>query len=78
MTHKKIIKRENGNTVEIKVSFFKFVSKVDHLGKTFWYDVNVLVKEKRKRTWKYYNTAATPEEIHAAKLELWELLKPIK
>ena len=73
MTHKKIIKRENGDTVRIEVNFYDF--NKDNL---FEYFTGVEIKANGNTPWHYLNTAATPDEIYAAKLELWELLKPIK
>ena len=77
MTHKKIIKRENGDVVEIKVRFQEFGGNRVN-GNQFVYDVDVEIMDNGEKTWYYEFTAATPDEIYAAKLELWELLKPIK
>ena len=72
MTHKKGIKRENGDTVVIDISFYEAYDE-DGVCR---YDVNVEFRPKGEKHWHYDNTAATPEEIHDAKLEVWELLKP--
>lgn len=77
MTHKKIIKRENGDTVQIQVRFYEILYTGGYQGNKFRYDASVYIRSKG-RIWQLHDTAATPEEIHTAKLELWELLKPIK
>ena len=78
MTHKKIIKRKNGDTVRIEVKFYDYNNYKDHHGNIFRYEVDVTIRLKGEKAWDYEDTAATPDEIHTAKLELWELLKPIK
>ena len=71
MRHEKIIKRENGDKLKIAVVFYSVKS-----WQKYFADVWFTAKGKRKEI--YTNTAATPEEIYTAKMELWELLKPIK
>lgn len=95
MNHEKILRRDDGSRVKIKVWFFEYRGKLDWRFQTF-------VCQKGKRTWtspvnrddyawrklnqedrKTENirrslTLASPEEVHEALLEAWELLKPEK
>lgn len=74
MTHEKIIKRENGDSVLIKVTYT--ASRWDNNDS---YGVQVAGREKNKKTWIFSDTwkYATHEEILQAKLELWEKMKPM-
>ena len=69
MIHKKILKRENGSTVKIEIVFYEWASSFD-------YKHTITVTSPNKKVFFVDNSAATPEEIHAAKLELWEKMKP--
>ena len=51
MTHKKIIKRENGDTVQIHVNFYDFSPSQDHHGNRFRYYVDVEIKANEKTNW---------------------------
>jgi hypothetical protein len=84
MTHEKIIKRENGDSVLIRVAF-----RSEYFRNEFHYSPEIAKKAKGKRTWIYERTGvivtqstepreqfATQKEILQAKLELWEKMKP--
>lgn len=72
MRHEKIIKRENGDKLRIAIVFYASFST----GYKYSADVWFTAKGKRKEI--INKDIATPEEIHTAKLELWEQLKPVK
>lgn len=69
MVHEKIIRRLNGSRVKIMVTF-------NHYEPLWEYELFVHCGQYG---WPWYPTeekAATPDEIHQAKLELWEKIKP--
>ncbi len=72
MEHNKIIKDERGEIrIQVRIQYGEYWRT--SLPK---YDVIVFHKARRKRNEIVDNEAATPQEIYAAKLELWELCKP--
>ena len=74
MTHEKIIKDERG-TIRIEVKFWQ---DNWHHKNNFRWDITVWHKAPRKQIEKWDNpTIATPAEILQAKLEFWEMIKPI-
>jgi hypothetical protein len=74
MRHEKIIKRPSGvqNKIEVSVYVDNFTDNAPH------YNVFVWWRPKGKIVWlrAEIDQLATGEEIHQAKLELWEKLKP--
>lgn len=77
MKHEKIIKDTRGK-VRIVVSLWIAANwwDKDHSGNQFRYDVTVWYAPPGKRK-EIHKNVATPDEIHAAKVELWNLIKPI-
>lgn len=73
MKHEKIIKRDNGDRVKISVSIY-----VESFGNDFKYNYGVDICPAGRRKFTYGYGEATPEEIHQAKLELWEKIKPVE
>ena len=70
MEHTKTIKDERG-TINIYVKLW-----IDQWKKAHRYDVRVGHIAPRKRTEYFNDDVATPEEIQAAKMEFWNLIKP--
>ena len=76
MRHEKIIKDERGTvTIIIELWVCNNFGK-DRNGNEYRYDISVLHKAPKKRNDVFNDTIATPEEILAAKLELWNKIKP--
>jgi len=76
MRHEKVIKDSRG-TVSITVDLHSFAAyTTDRQGNEYRYDVIVHHIAPKKRTPIYNDTIATPAEILAAKLELWNKIKP--
>lgn len=77
MEYTKTIKDHRGTVkVIVKLVTFGHYGK-DINGNEYRYDVRTTVILPRKRTEIYDNTIATQEEILSAKLELWQIIKPI-
>jgi len=76
MVHEKIIKDERGEITIIVKLWSDYYHSVDRDGNTFRYDVTVHHKAPRKRTLVVNSAIATQEEIQAAKMEYWNLIKP--
>jgi hypothetical protein len=70
MWHEKYIKDGRG-VIRITVTM-----QSDSYSSNVKYSANVFHKAPRERDEVYDMTAATAEEIYAAKLECWEKLKP--
>ena len=74
MLHEKIIKRDDGTEIRIRVDFY-----VD-FARSYWTEPTISVKDKGKT--KFYTTPyytenlVTKQEILDAALELWHKLKP--
>jgi hypothetical protein len=73
MMHEKIIKREDGTQIKIDVAVY-----TDHLRENICrYNTYISSKGKGKNDWIWdSHDIVTPEELQAAKMELWEMLKP--
>ena len=77
MEYEKIIKDERGK-LRIHVRFVSFdYDWTDKNGNRFRYDVTVWHTKKGKRTEIVSHEIATDYEIWSAKMELWELIKPL-
>lgn len=78
MKYEKIIKDERGR-IRFQVRFVSFdYDWTDRDGNRFRYDVTVWHAPKGKRTEIVNPEIATPDEIFSAKMELWNLIKPLK
>lgn len=77
--HEKIVRRENG--LRLKIEVFLIVDEWGRLigdNKIFEYSSCVQACDKGKRKFRQPLDSERPsrEEIHSAKLELWQLIKP--
>jgi hypothetical protein len=76
MTNITEIKRSNGDLIKIRVTLVTFgMYQKDQQGNSFRYDISCTIREKGKRTDIFYHDAKD-NEIFAAKMELWNLIKP--
>lgn len=95
MNHEKIIVKENGDKVKLRIDFFilslskpsyKITMYLCEKGKRKYNEVKFDSYEYRKLTmeersgfeYQKFLEYLSEEEIHQAKLEVWEKLKPIK
>ncbi len=75
------IKRENGDTITIRVTLFTFQYGTDYSGNKYRYDVAVFTRKAGKRTdvllpEALIESAVSADEIYAGKINLWNAIKP--
>ena len=71
MTYEKVIKRDDKSQVKIRVDLY-----VEMFRDEFRYSTTIYRREYRKKAWHTCEDCVTKEEIHTAKRELWNKLKP--
>lgn len=77
MLHEKFIKDYRGSIrIEVNLITFRF-GQTDIKGNHFRYDTIVWHKAPRKKNEIQNFDIAAPHEILSAKMELWDLIKPI-
>lgn len=79
MKHSKTFKKEEGKViVDVSLWISSFDWETDGEGNAFRYDVSIsfIPKGKRKQQFGDHEHRVTKDEIHEAKMEFWNNIKP--